>query len=143
MLHQTVIVVAIGAWLCRLFLISQHIEISVYYFFQRLYHLQEFLVHWYLTARVLGLGGIDDQLGVLALTLHNINAFNGTIYGNRTIFGVDVRPFQTTNLSDTQTCSQTDIDAEVAESKVLKFPTPKNQGICRCNTLQSPVDMGL
>ena len=25
----------------------------------------------------------------------------------------------------------------------LKFPTPKNQGICRCNTLQSPVDMGL
>ena len=26
---------------------------------------------------------------------------------------------------------------------LLKFPTPKNQGICRCNTLQSPVDMGL
>ena len=25
----------------------------------------------------------------------------------------------------------------------LKFPTPKNQGICRYNTLQSPVDMGL
>ena len=27
--------------------------------------------------------------------------------------------------------------------KYLKFPTPKNQGICRYNTLQSPVDMGL
>ena len=26
---------------------------------------------------------------------------------------------------------------------LLKFPTPKNQGICRYNTLQSPVDMGL
>ena len=32
---------------------------------------------------------------------------------------------------------------EIKKDKELKFPTPKNQGICRCNTLQSPVDMGL
>ena len=38
---------------------------------------------------------------------------------------------------------KTDSFFEKFKYKRLKFPTPKNQGICRYNTLQSPVDMGL
>ena len=56
---------------------------------------------------------------MLAFALHNVDALNGATHGDSTIIGIDVRPFQTTNLSDTQTCSQTDVDAEVAKREVL------------------------
>ena len=45
--------------------------------------------------------------------------FYGAVHGDSTIIGIDVRPFQTANLSDTQASGQTDIDAEVAECEVL------------------------
>ena len=56
---------------------------------------------------------------MLVFALHNVDAFNGAVHGNCAVVGIDVRPFQTANLSDTQACGQTDIDTEVAECEVL------------------------
>ena len=56
---------------------------------------------------------------MLTLTINNVDALNGAVHGDCAVVGIDVRPFQTANLSDTQTSGQTDIDAEVAEREVL------------------------
>ena len=56
---------------------------------------------------------------MLAFVLHNVDALNGAVHGNCAVVGVNIRPFQTANLSDTQACGQTDIDTEVAECEVL------------------------
>ena len=48
--HQPMIVVAVGAWLCRFLLVGQYIEVCVYHLFQRFHHSQKFFVHRYLTA---------------------------------------------------------------------------------------------
>ena len=56
---------------------------------------------------------------MLAFALHNVDALNGAVHGNCAVVGVNVRPFQTANLSDTQASGQTDIDTEVAECEVL------------------------
>ena len=49
-LHQPMIVIAVGSWLCRLLFVGQHIEVLVYHLFERFHHSQKFLVHRYLTA---------------------------------------------------------------------------------------------
>lgn len=56
---------------------------------------------------------------MLAFALHHVDALNGAVHGNCAVVGVNVRPFQTANLSDTQASGQTDIDTEVAECEVL------------------------
>lgn len=56
---------------------------------------------------------------MLAFALHNVDALNGATHGDSAIIGIDVRPFQTANFSNTQASGQTDVDTEVAECEVL------------------------
>ena len=56
---------------------------------------------------------------MLVVALQDVDALNGAVHGNSTFDRVHVRPFQSAYLSDAQSCSQTDVDAKVAESEVL------------------------
>ena len=56
---------------------------------------------------------------MLVAALQDVDALNGAVHGNSTLDRVHVRPFQSAYLSDAQSCSQTDVDAKVAESEVL------------------------
>ena len=59
--HQTVVIIAVCAGLCRTFVICQHIEVLIDYLFQRFDHGQQFLAQGDFPAGVSGLGRIDDK----------------------------------------------------------------------------------
>ena len=94
------IIVSIGSWLSRLFFVGQHIEINIYYFFQWFHHSQKFFVHWYLTARVLSLWCVYNQLRVFVLTFYDVDTLDGTVYGDCACVCVDVVPHQTAYLTN-------------------------------------------
>ena len=62
---------------------------------------------------------------------------NGTIHSYCAVVGVDVRHFKP-QISPTQTCSQADVDAEVAECEVLLM---KSRIFLWCATVSTSISL--
>ena len=111
--------IAVCAWLCWTLIIGQYIKIIIDDLFQWLNHGKQLFAHGYFTAGILGFGCIDDNLCMLFLSLNDVDAFNGTANGYRTVHYIDIAPLQSTYFTDTQPCTKADINTKPVKVKWL------------------------
>ena len=117
--HQPHVVVAVCAGLNGMRLVAYHVVVAIDNLFQRAYHCHQCFAEGYLTGRVYGLGSVDYNLSVFrAVILNQIYPFHCALHSQHGAFHIEVAPFQSANLADAKSCSETDVDAEVSECEV-------------------------
>ena len=120
LVDQRIVIRAIDAWLGRLGVVGEHIEVGADYAEEWLEKATEFIAQRYVADGALRLGHSFDQLRVTRpIGVDDLDALERATNADDFLCRVDIRPFQGTELSDAYASAQADEDTQVAEGEML------------------------